>query len=401
MKLEMGRSLGRWKRIHGFHHLLLLLFQFPVLMCLAGPLDTWQVRRQLSGPAAVRYGNDRFVVIPAGYLATGLMSTNGIDWKGYLLPESGYFQSLSYANGNFLLVLTRQWNPDSGVVLYSSTNGISWVLRNLQSLTQYGGIPISEAGGGYGFYVFAGANLVVSTNLQDWTLVERGPTGAAQFVAGNGLVVGRFWIGSAFIASSEGLIWEYVLPPGGFAPSSLCFGAGQFAAFATASSDGLTPATIGVTADIENWRTSTVPDFSNATAVVSANNKFFLLNTVTNGFSCSDDGIAWETHSFGTNMTCSDVAFGANTYVAVGDFVLQSGPVTNVPSPSVLSICTYPGITITGALGRHYRLEYSDEPTGTNGFRQLSDFLLPKSPFLWVDTTATNSARFYRAVEQP
>jgi hypothetical protein len=97
------------------------------------------------------------------------------------------------------------------------------------------------------------------------------------------------------------------------------------------------------------------------------------------------------------------LAFGANTYVAVGDVILQSSLVTNAPvPPPSLAIRSYPGVSITGTVGRKYRIEYSEDLRLTNNFTALTNLSLTMSPYLWVDTSYSNSApRFYRAVLLP
>jgi formylglycine-generating enzyme required for sulfatase activity len=70
-----------------------------------------------------------------------------------------------------------------------------------------------------------------------------------------------------------------------------------------------------------------------------------------------------------------------------------------------LAIQTYAGLTITGAVGTVYSIEYvsglanSDDPSA---WRCLEFLQLPASPYLWVDRSApTAECRFYRAVVLP
>ncbi len=66
-----------------------------------------------------------------------------------------------------------------------------------------------------------------------------------------------------------------------------------------------------------------------------------------------------------------------------------------------LGIQTYAGLTITGAVGTVYSIEYVTDLAQTN-WNCLEFLQLPKSPFLWPDRSrSATGQRFYRAVEFP
>jgi hypothetical protein len=253
--------------------------------------------------------------------------------------------------------------------------------------------------------VATGPDLILSTNLSDWTIVERGPGGISEFTYGKGLLVGASWYGVGFITSADGRVWEYNPCPDGFHFANVRYANGKFAAFASADAQGAVPAATATSDDGINWIAAQLPDFTNSTRLVSANDKFFLLNTSgnTNEFFASTDALRWESHSFGTNVQITDLAFGAGTYVAVGNAILQSSPVTNAPPlAGSLSIRGYPGLSITGTVGRNYIIEYTEDLQNTNNFRALTNIFLSTSPFLWVDTDNPFSRpRFYRTVLVP
>ena len=70
---------------------------------------------------------------------------------------------------------------------------------------------------------------------------------------------------------------------------------------------------------------------------------------------------------------------------------LASGPVS-------LELQFYPGLSITGTVASLYRIDYADEPN-TNSWRPLTSLVLPSSPYVFCDLTATNPPRrFYRTV---
>ncbi len=66
-----------------------------------------------------------------------------------------------------------------------------------------------------------------------------------------------------------------------------------------------------------------------------------------------------------------------------------------------LALSFYPCLTIKGNVGRTYFIE-SAEALNAAQWLTLTNFVLPSSPFIWIDTVSTNSGRrFYRAVLTP
>jgi hypothetical protein len=63
-----------------------------------------------------------------------------------------------------------------------------------------------------------------------------------------------------------------------------------------------------------------------------------------------------------------------------------------------LQLDTYPGLQITGTVGRTYRIETS---TDTTTWSEETRILLTSSPFLWIHTNAVRQKRFYRAFLLP
>jgi hypothetical protein len=89
----------------------------------------------------------------------------------------------------------------------------------------------------------------------------------------------------------------------------------------------------------------------------------------------------------------------------VGFDLFSSNYVPPPASAATLAVQTYPGITITGDVARPYRIDYTDKldrtPSGTN-WHVLTSFFLPRSPYLYVDSSpASSPERYYRAVALP
>ncbi len=87
----------------------------------------------------------------------------------------------------------------------------------------------------------------------------------------------------------------------------------------------------------------------------------------------------------------------------VAAYVLANGPhliaQSNANATSQLGIATYPAITLTGAVGQSYRIDYATSLTPTN-WTTLKYVTLPTaSPYLIYDNSpGSNPQRFYRAV---
>jgi len=89
----------------------------------------------------------------------------------------------------------------------------------------------------------------------------------------------------------------------------------------------------------------------------------------------------------------------ANANVAFDNFDSDYTPPP--ATSSALGLQMLAGLVISGEAGRPYRIEYADRLSPTN-WLSLTNLFLPTSPFLFVDTTSTNSPqRFYRAVNMP
>src|SRR5262249_1896708 len=132
----------------------------------------------------------------------------------------------------------------------------------------------------------------------------------------NGLFVVLAWGLHAFLTSSDGVLWQYNEAPDSRYFQSVGYANGRFGALSGAASDGSQPALSAVSFDGLNWSGVPLTDsFTNSTKLVATGDKFFLLNTVSNGFFSSSDALTWQPRSFGTNVQITDVAFGNNTFV--------------------------------------------------------------------------------------
>ena len=75
------------------------------------------------------------------------------------------------------------------------------------------------------------------------------------------------------------------------------------------------------------------------------------------------------------------------------------GPQASAQTLPVLNRQLYAGLSITGAVGSVYSVEYVTDLARTNSWRCLEFLQLPVSPYLWADKSVpATGRRFYRAV---
>ena len=78
---------------------------------------------------------------------------------------------------------------------------------------------------------------------------------------------------------------------------------------------------------------------------------------------------------------------------------LTVGPRASAQTPPGLGLQLYAGLSITGAVGTVYSVEYVTDLALTNDWRCLTFLQLPATNYLWFDSTAPAAGkRFYRAV---
>jgi hypothetical protein len=73
-------------------------------------------------------------------------------------------------------------------------------------------------------------------------------------------------------------------------------------------------------------------------------------------------------------------------------------PQAQVVTPASLQLNTYPGLQVSGTVGRTYQIEAS--PDMTNWTTQAT-LLLTASPYLWIDKNPVSGNQFYRALLLP
>ena len=77
---------------------------------------------------------------------------------------------------------------------------------------------------------------------------------------------------------------------------------------------------------------------------------------------------------------------------------LAFNPEAQIVSPASLQLNTYPGLQITGTVGRTYQIQASPD---MNTWSTVTTLLLTSSPYLWIDQNSVRGNKFYRALLLP
>src|SRR5204863_5366805 len=80
--------------------------------------------------------------------------------------------------------------------------------------------------------------------------------------------------------------------------------------------------------------------------------------------------------------------------------LLAAGPRVSAQTLPAMNLQLYAGLSITGAVGTVYSVEYVTDLALTNAWRCLTFLQLPATNYLWFDPTASATVqRFYRATQ--
>jgi hypothetical protein len=288
-----------------------------------------------------------------------------------------------YENGLFVLAFHPDFPNFSGQ-LYSSPNGNSWP-------------------GGSGYQTYGGFNTGFKPTCVTF--------GSSYFVAAG---LGQFGPSPAnpvastfgFFSSTNGAEWQYRFPPTingstpqpGFTPGGVAFGHGTFVVVGT---DGPNPI-IYQSGNLDGTPAILTEPLDRA-AVVGNPASFSVIAGGANplSYQWQKDGSPIS-NATNTSFTISNVVAtdgGGYRVIVTNSFGSVTSRVAQL-SVSFLQIHEYAGITILGVVGKTYRIEATPQAGGS--WTVLTNVVLPKSPFIWIDYDSPNvAARIYRAGELP
>jgi hypothetical protein len=231
---------------------------------------------------SVTYGDNKFVAVSyiGGYSA---YSSNGIAWSGTTLPADAYWVSVTYGDNKFVAV---GYFHDSAAY---STDGIDWTQNSLPGGSQ----RWNSVAYGKGKFVAVAtyANFVAhSTDGINWGTGEVSFQPWKQVAYGNDKFVIMATSYAAY--SDDGITWTQTTLPINEMPRSIAYGNGKFVAM-TNSMNSLS-STDGIT-----WIATSLPGISSTYyAVAYGGDKFVALTSNDFVFLTSTDGITWEINSY-------------------------------------------------------------------------------------------------------
>jgi hypothetical protein len=352
------------------------------------PLDRWSTQPAQVGwdnLYSIAYGNGIFVAGGSG--TNVLISTNGRGWTLISLGTNAGPIAILYTNSQFIAV------GSFGRIL-RSPDGRVWERLPSASPAHWSGLTY-----GNGRYVAVGASgtvaaAMISTNGTDWLpQLTSSPLQLTDVAYGNGLFVAvshyleGFNHQGGILTSPDGISWTNRTPSISNALNGITYSRGLFVAV---GNDGA----ILTSSDANTWtpRVSGTSQYLNE--VIDAEGDFMVV-----GYSSvilsSPDGIVWNTRVPPYVGSLTDIAFGNQSFVAVGGYgpIYLSDPIVRLrvktgPTPELL---------ISSPTDRACRLEFSTPNEIAGAWFPLTNLLITTNPFVWSDA-ANQPARLYRLV---
>ena len=337
-----------------------------------------------------------------------LISYDGVTWTGYIAPpviNYGTAQpGIAYGAGMFLTFGTN--NEKKASYILKSTNGTGWTTIYTSSNCLF------AAAYGNNTWVFIGTNEIVTATMtsSNWNWTEFQPGFSPCSIAyGNGTFViapyGHYYSSpSAIFSSSDGIAWQYKSTLAGGLNPSIAYGNRVFVVTGDDYNDSLPGGpyifNVFVSSNLVNWTQNTICESPQryVSHITYGGNQFvgyFGASVWT-----STNSLDWTNRI--TDIWTSTFAYGEGTFVVADVYgnIFQSGEFAS-PSNSAsttLAISTYPGVTINGTAGTTYQIQYTTNLNST--WLPLTNFYLPYSPYLWIDTSSIISGqKFYRSVQ--
>lgn len=397
-----------------------------------------------------------FILLLAGIFQIGFLASTRADvldnWTTNQISTNSFgLHHVVYGNGRYVAV----GEAGDGGGIYTSEDGLNWTLRFSDNNSW--GLTLNYSGG-----CFAGVGgfgiVDVSTNGTNWTSSFLPATLFDYFAAdpygqeityGNGLYVtvgDTNGVGN-ILTSPDGVTWasRASAPAPSGRISSVAYGPLKFVAIG--NNDGLEYTSTGVSAGAA-WTRRSIPGGNQ----ISYGNSLFFVPLTSKTNLVSADGITWSLQNTGLTNMLGKVTYGnglfmarAGIYLATstdgtnwiqypkplpGDAMLSvnlatdgtrlvtvSGVYTNGGLPNAYNGFVFtsdvlvgvrmtnnptPKVALSGLVGRNYQIQSADSLIGgSNNWSTNATLQLTNTPYVWTDSTATNSARFYRGILLP
>ncbi len=214
-------------------------------LMMSGNGITWKIQNGEDYTwSCVTYGNNRFVAVGSysmyntftndfTYGNLVITSLDGTNWSKNAAPgyaEGGlFFSAVTYANGRFVAVgeaRARTWTTLRESIMWSSDDGKSWVLAEVDSVIAWTGITYGKE-----LFVAVGQGAVMtSPNGIAWTVSDgqESQNHYRDVTYGNGLFVAV--TGNRVMTSPDGTTWTHFTPAADHSYTAVTYGNGLFVA---------------------------------------------------------------------------------------------------------------------------------------------------------------------------
>lgn len=369
--------------------------------CLADPLGSWNLVFSNSPVpiTSMAYGNGTFIGVGGGLQ---FVSHDGSNWTASATSPGIDNGGIAFGNGMFLAFGMN--NQSRANYVLQSTNGAAWTTIYSPAKT------LISAAFGNNTWVFIGTNDILTATLasSSWNWSEFQPSfspACISYVNGSFLMSAILNYGYSVFSSADGITWQYnsSLPTYSINASALtgiAYGNGVFVTTAGYFLNGDTHSYIFVSSNLVQWTSAKTNLSTWPRLPVTCGGNQFLVSLDTSTYT-SSNGYSWTSHLSGQPpYEFNAITFGQGTFVVCNGSIYQSGvfATRSNPPPTTLTISPYPGVTINGTAGLTYQIQCATNLNST--WLTLTDFTLPYSPYIWVDTSSPFvGKKFYQAIQ--
>ena len=333
----------------------------------------WQERFFVSSISwrALIWAGGYFVVMPYSG-STFARSVDGINWTTHALPISGFWNSIAFGAGVYVV------NSSTNVIL-TSTDSIVWVQRT----ANIGGALLSFGNGTFVAIPTNSTSVGTSPDGINWTwrtnAISSRPWKAIVFGAGVFVAVSDYaGTGNPFAWSADGITWIAILPyVSNMAWSNLAYNGSRFMSIGTNSTNSVT---IAQSVDGKTWTTLSVGALittSDSVPHLAAGNGVFSWFNFRSGSGnplvfVAMDGQAsvWESRPLVVAPTWGSIGFG-NRWVVIA----SNAPISLTSEDGVIWFARALPLAATALTAICYRNSVWYAVGNTNNFYYSSDGL--------------------------
>lgn len=253
--------------------------------------------------------NGSIFVFPAAHIITSTTDFSTYNTKVYGIPWMDNTVALAYGNGTFVCV------PERGDSAYSSTDGVAWTARVLDSTANNNDWMDVAYGAGL-FVAIAGyGEQFISTSPDGITWTIRDALPAQSFTSityGNGLFVAVASWTDQYATSPDGITWTARTLPANVGWNSIAYSGERFVIVGDTTSaayslDGIT------------WTLSTLPTAGFWQMVAYGNGVFVAINQNGTVAATSPDGVTWTARVLPMDKYWRGLAHGSIGFIVVSN----------------------------------------------------------------------------------